>query len=142
MGWGLALRGVKEAFAPFELARTPLPDDLLEDQLGTVLALASGTHVPRPVDHALLDRCMQATRDLLVQPGLTAEDVAMACAISVRTLHRTFGAAGQKRCPQSTAADSIAREQALSGPSPAHSTVTLFARFRGLSTSVPRAQAV
>lgn len=26
--------------------------------------------------------------------------------------------------------------------SPPHSTVTLFARFRGLSTSVPRAQAV
>lgn len=53
MGWGLALRGVKEAFAPFELARTPLPDDLLEDQLGTVLARASGTRtalrISRPV---------------------------------------------------------------------------------------------
>jgi hypothetical protein len=29
-----------------------------------------------------------------------------------------------------------------SGGGPRHSTVTLFARFRGLSTSVPRAQAV
>ena len=94
MGWGLALRGVKEVFAPFELARTSLPDELLEDQLGTVLALASGAYAPRPPDHDLLDRCLQATRDLLVRPGLTAADIAIPCGISVRTLHRTFAAAG------------------------------------------------
>jgi AraC family transcriptional regulator, positive regulator of tynA and feaB len=95
MGWGLALRGVKEGFAPFELARTSQPDELLEDQLGTVLALASGAHAPESPDHDLLDRCLQATRDLLVRPGLTATEIAIACGISVRTLHRTFAAAGR-----------------------------------------------
>ena len=36
----------------------------------------------------------------------------------------------------------LAKNTNIAEPPPLHSTVTLLARFRGLSTSVPRAQAV
>lgn len=98
-GWGLALRGVKEALVPSEIPRLPLPDELIEDQLGVLLSLASAppgamdARLLRP-DPALHERCLQALRERMAVPGLVAADVAQACGVSLRTLHRAFAAQG------------------------------------------------
>jgi hypothetical protein len=46
------------------------------------------------------------------------------------------------RCRVASSRDFWSEHQESQKPASPHSTVTLFARFRGLSTSVPRAQAV
>ncbi len=95
-GWGLALRGVKEALIPGALAGLALPDELVEDQLGALLALASGSHIPAPpADPDLYSRCLAALRDRMAEPGLVAAEVARACRVSLRTLHRAFAAEGR-----------------------------------------------
>ncbi len=93
-GWGLALRGAKEALVPRELVGLGVPDELIEDQLGALLALASGS--PRidvqQVDHELYGRCLCVMRSRMSRPGLVASEIAQACAVSLRTLHRAFAA--------------------------------------------------
>ncbi len=95
-GWGLALRGAKEALAPRHLVDLALPDELVQDQLGALLALASAAEaIPKPADPMLRDRLLQAMRERLSRPGLAASEVALACGVSVRTLHRRFAAEGR-----------------------------------------------
>jgi AraC family transcriptional regulator, positive regulator of tynA and feaB len=95
-GWGLALRGVKEALAPKNLVSLALPDELIEDQLGALLALATGSQIDPPqFDREVLECCISVIRSRMSKPGLVASEVAHLCAISLRTLHRTFAAAGQ-----------------------------------------------
>lgn len=95
-GWGLALRGAKEALVPRQLVGLALPDELVEDQLGALLALASGSQFEIPqVDQELYDRCLFVTRSSMSKPGLVASEVALACGISLRTLHRIFAAKGR-----------------------------------------------
>ena len=95
-GWGLALRGAKEALVPRDLAGLALPDELIEDQLGSLLALVTGPQVDvRQPDRAQFDVCVSVIRSRLDTPGLVASEVAHACSISLRTLHRTFAANGR-----------------------------------------------
>ncbi len=95
-GWGLALRGAKEALAPRDLAELAVPDELIEDQLGVLLSLVVGSQLDRgPPDRSLVDACVSVIRSRLDQPGLVASQVAHACSISLRTLHRTFAASGR-----------------------------------------------
>jgi AraC-like DNA-binding protein len=95
-GWGLALRGVKEALVPRELVALSLPDELIEDQLGVLLALASPSSFALPrADQALYERCLSAVRCRMCKPGLVASEIARECAVSLRTLHRTFASHGR-----------------------------------------------
>lgn len=90
-GWGLALRGAKEALMPRDLVDQAVPDELIEDQLGALLALATGSRITTPnVDRTLYDRCTAVIDARLSKPGLVASEVAGACDISLRTLHRLF----------------------------------------------------
>ena len=92
-GWGLALRGAKEAMAPGALAALAVPDELIEDQLGALLALASGTRLdPALQDRPLYERCVAEVRSRLSKPGLVASEIAATCNVSLRTLHRVFAA--------------------------------------------------
>lgn len=92
-GWGLAMRGAKEALVPRDLVELALPDELIEDQLGALLALATGSQIAMPdIDTALFDRCVSVIQARLSRPGLVASEVAGACDVSLRTLHRTFAA--------------------------------------------------
>jgi AraC-like DNA-binding protein len=92
-GWGLALRGAKEALVPREIVGLDAPDELIEDQLGALLALATGSRIEvQRVDHELYDHCLDAIRSRMSTPGLVASAVAQACSVSLRTLHRTFAA--------------------------------------------------
>jgi AraC family transcriptional regulator, positive regulator of tynA and feaB len=94
--WGLALRGAKEALTPSHLVELALPDELVQDQLGALLALACATDAtPKATDPVLRDRLLQAMRERLSKPGLAASEVALACGVSVRTLHRRFATEGR-----------------------------------------------
>lgn len=95
-GWGLALRGAKEALVPRDLVTLAFPDELVEDQLGALLALVCGSHVEvEAPDHRLVERCVTILRAQLSKPGLVASDVAKACGVSLRSLHRAFASNGR-----------------------------------------------
>lgn len=92
-GWGLALRGAKEALVPGLLAGLALPDELVEDQLGALLALACGSAAfSAGVGGGLFERGVDAIRARLSAPGLVASDIARECGVSLRSLHRAFAA--------------------------------------------------
>lgn len=95
-GWGLALRGVKEALVPRALVhRMAEQDGLIEDQLGGLLSLLGET-ADRPcaslrTAHA---RAVAAMRARFMQAGLSAADVATDAGLSLRTLHRAMATQG------------------------------------------------
>lgn len=97
-GFGLALRGVKEALAPRRLVDRPSSqDDLIEGQLGGLLTLlddANGCSQSRPMRLAF-ERTLQVMRARFMQPGLTAAQVAADAGLSLRTLHRAMAAQDQ-----------------------------------------------
>lgn len=93
-GWGQALSGLCLQFAQDPALAASYPPALLSDQLGAMLAAAlepqpRGSDPPR---RDLVARARQVLRERLAQTGLTAETVAQALGISVRTLHRGFAA--------------------------------------------------
>ena len=95
-GWGLALRGAKEALVPGALARLALPDELVEDQLGALLALACASEKTcARAGGDLFERGVDAIRARSSAPGLVASDIAEECGVSLRSLHRAF--AGQQK---------------------------------------------
>ncbi|HKX42766.1 MAG TPA: AraC family transcriptional regulator, partial [Burkholderiaceae bacterium] len=75
----------------------PLPPELLVDQLGTLLALATGDgrHADEVPGHAALRRrVLVAIRERHAEPGLTARAVALALGVSERGLHRCLMGSG------------------------------------------------
>ncbi|CAN5480465.1 hypothetical protein BH10PSE18_BH10PSE18_40860 [soil metagenome] len=96
-GWGGALGAVARQLTPELAIAPPLPATLLRDQLGALLALASGNAASAagaPND-ALRARILDALRERHAEPGLTAAVVAAGLGISSRTLHRSLAASGQ-----------------------------------------------
>lgn len=90
-GWGLALRGLREALVPEAVMKLPVPAHAIEDQLGVLLGLASCQWGDEPVrSHAVLARCESCMRERLADPDLAAMDVATSAGTSLRTMHRTF----------------------------------------------------
>lgn len=93
--WGRALQAMKEALVPEQLAGLAVPDALIEDQLGTLLSLATAPDpTSLPTRPALRARCIEILREQLAQPGLVAADVAQEAGLSLRGLHRVFAATG------------------------------------------------
>lgn len=95
-GWGMALRGMRQALEPSALTGLSLQPRSAEDQLGLLLGLASGQlgEAPARAD-AIVARCEARMRERLSEPGLTAEDIAKDAGTSLRNLHRAF--ASQRR---------------------------------------------
>ena len=91
-GWGSVLSGVIRQLSPQMATRPPVPAGLLADQLGGLLALALGPGAPAEASGdgraALRRRVLDATRERLAEPGLTALAVARGLGISERSLHR------------------------------------------------------
>ncbi|MBV7455123.1 helix-turn-helix domain-containing protein [Acidovorax sp. sif1233] len=96
-GWGLALRGIKEALVPRGLVDRPCSqDELIEDQLGGLLSLLDDVDgAQRPAMQVAYERSLQVMRARFMQPGLTAAEVAADAGLSLRTLHRAMAAQGQ-----------------------------------------------
>jgi AraC-like DNA-binding protein len=95
-GWGLALRGLKEALVPRALAQgSAAQDELIEAQLGGLLSLLGDDGgEPRPACQAAFDRALVVMRARCRQPGLSATQVAQDAGLSLRSLHRAMAAQG------------------------------------------------
>ncbi|CAN7553937.1 helix-turn-helix domain-containing protein [Pseudorhodoferax sp. LjRoot39] len=96
-GWGLALRGIKEALVPRALAERPeTQDELIEAQLGGLLSLLGDAQGggPRPASRAAFERTLAVMRARFMQPGLSAGEVALDAGLSTRSLHRAMAARG------------------------------------------------
>ena len=99
-GWGAALRGAVSQMQPELALRPPLPAELIVDQLGALLALAtdgadrSDTDTTSRQAAALRRRVVEAIRQRHAEPGLTAAAVAAQLGISSRSLHRALSGSG------------------------------------------------
>lgn len=98
-GWGRALTAFAQQLSPETVVDSPLPTPLLTDHLGSLLALSAheiaAPRSPTPADRALCERAREAIAQRCQDPSLTAGDVAVQLQVSVRTLHRSLGAAGE-----------------------------------------------
>jgi AraC family transcriptional regulator, positive regulator of tynA and feaB len=98
-GWGRALSGFVRELSPELAIAKPLPAPIMVDQVGALLALASGAESGRATETgaalaAIKDRIVDAIAERYAEPGLTAAMIAHDLAISQRTLHRSLSRAG------------------------------------------------
>jgi AraC family transcriptional regulator, positive regulator of tynA and feaB len=95
-GFGAALSAFARTLQPELALAPPLPAELLTDQLGALLALATGG---RAADSAgapdLRRRIADALRERHAEPGLTAAQVAAHLGIGERSLHRALAGGDQ-----------------------------------------------
>jgi AraC-like DNA-binding protein len=104
-GWGRALAAFAGQWRPEWAQATPLPAALLTDQLGSLLSLALGDGPPADeplgtsATQALCGRARAQVAERLAEPGLTAQHIADALGVSVRSLHRALA---QARCSFAT----------------------------------------
>ncbi|MGJ3704073.1 helix-turn-helix domain-containing protein [Variovorax sp. AFSI2.2] len=97
-GWGRVLSCFAQELSPQGALKPPLPVALLTDQLGGLLALATGAAADaggpaapgEGARAALRRRVLDATRERHAEPGLTAASVARGLGISERSLHRSL----------------------------------------------------
>jgi AraC-like DNA-binding protein len=99
-GWGAVLSCFMRQLSPEAVATPPLPAQLLTDQLGALLALATGSERPENATsdagiRALRERVLAAIRARHAEPGLTATAVATELSVSERTLHRSLASSGK-----------------------------------------------
>lgn len=95
-GFGAALSAFASQLHPDVTQAPPLPAELLTDQLGALLALATGG-MQQAVEHpsvVLRQRILAALRERHAEPGLCAAQVATGLGIGERTLHRALAAEG------------------------------------------------
>ena len=97
--WGRVLASCVAQLSPEFVVHAPLPQAVLLDQLGALLALAaselSGSRaVSTPAEHSLRDHVYDHIRQRCADTSLQAADIANSLNISRRTLHRALGACG------------------------------------------------
>ncbi len=95
-GFGAALSAFARQLQPEVALAPPLPAELLTDQLGALLALATAAAEPAPscADAARRERIGAALRERHAEPGLTAAQVAAGLGIGERSLHRALAGSG------------------------------------------------
>lgn len=97
--WGRLLASYLAQLTPEFVVRAPLPQAVLIDQLGALLALTaserSGSRaVSRPAERSVRDHVSDHIRQRCADTSLLAADIASSLNISTRTLHRALGACG------------------------------------------------
>jgi AraC family transcriptional regulator, positive regulator of tynA and feaB len=97
-GFGAALSAFARQLQPEVALAPPLPADLLTDQLGALLALATAATSTTPTalrgDAAARERIGAALRERHAEPGLTAAQVAAGLGMGERSLHRALAGSG------------------------------------------------
>jgi len=96
VGWGAVLSAFVRQLSPQVAAAPPLPQRLLMDQLGALLAMSFDAATPAQgrASASLRQRILDQVREQHAQPGLTAGAVAASTGISARTLHRCLAEGG------------------------------------------------
>ena len=97
--WGRVLARYVAQLSPEFVAQAPLPQGVLIDQLGALLALTaselSGRRaVSTPAERSVRDHVCDHIRQRCADTSLLAADIASSLNISTRTLHRALGACG------------------------------------------------
>jgi AraC family transcriptional activator of tynA and feaB len=98
--WGRVLASYVAQLAPEFVVHAPLPQTVLIDQLGALLALTaselSGSRaVSTPVERSVRDQVHDHITQRCPDTSLHAADVATSLSISTRTLHRALAACGE-----------------------------------------------
>jgi AraC-like DNA-binding protein len=94
-GFGAALSAFAIELQPELALAPPLPAELLTDQLGALLALATGAEPARAAEGpAHRERIRDALRERHAEPGLTAAHIASGLHIGERSLHRALAGSG------------------------------------------------
>ncbi len=98
-GWGRSLSGFVREMSPELAVARPLPAQVMIDQVGALLALASGSDPASATETGLAlaavkERIVDAIAQRYAEPGLTAAMIARDLGISERTLHRSLSRAG------------------------------------------------
>jgi AraC-like DNA-binding protein len=96
-GWGRALSALCLQLGEEPALAACYPQDLLDDQVGAMLAAAlepgAAATTPAAGQAALARRAERLLLQCLDQPGLTAAQVARELGVSARSLHRAFACA-------------------------------------------------
>ncbi|MBX3652638.1 MAG: helix-turn-helix domain-containing protein [Ramlibacter sp.] len=120
-GWGQALSALCLQLGNDPGLAAGYPPTLLADQMGAMLASVLETaDAPTPARSDLAGRALRLIQLRFGEPGLTAQDVACALGVSVRTLHRAFAAcqstfAGSLRTRRLTEAARLLAQPRLAG---------------------------
>jgi AraC family transcriptional regulator, positive regulator of tynA and feaB len=98
--WGRVLTSYMAQLSPEFVVQAPLPQAVLIDQLGALLALVaselSGSRaVTTPAERSVRDRVSDHIRQRCADTSLQAADIAGSLHISTRTLHRALGTCGE-----------------------------------------------
>jgi AraC-like DNA-binding protein len=98
--WGRVLASYVAQLAPEFVVQPPLPQAVLIDQLGALLALTaaelSGSRVAStPVERSVRDQVHDHIRQRCPDTSLHAGDIASSLGMSTRTLHRALAACGE-----------------------------------------------
>jgi AraC-like DNA-binding protein len=98
--WGRVLASYVAQLAPEFVVQAPLPQAVLVDQLGALLALTaaelSGSRVvSTPVERSVRDQVHDHIKQRCPDASLHAADVASSLNMSTRTLHRALAACGE-----------------------------------------------
>jgi AraC-like DNA-binding protein len=99
-GWGGALTAFMAQLSPDVLADAPVPQHLLTDHIGALLALyttalSGRSPAASPPQRQLRDRIQEVVIQRCTESSLTAIEVAATLGISPRTLHRGLAAGEQ-----------------------------------------------
>jgi AraC family transcriptional regulator, positive regulator of tynA and feaB len=98
--WGRVLASYVAQLSPEFVVQAPLPEAVLIDQLGALLALTatelSGRRaVSTPAEHSVRDQIHDHIKQRCSETSLQAADVASSLSISKRTLHRALATYGE-----------------------------------------------
>jgi AraC-like DNA-binding protein len=98
--WGRVLASYVAQLSPEFVVQAPLPQSVLIDQLGALLALTAtelgGRHaVSTPAERSVRDQVSDQIKQRCPDRSLQAADVASSLNISKRTLHRALAASGE-----------------------------------------------
>lgn len=132
--WGRVLSPMLSQFTPEFVAGSPLPQGVLVDQLGAMLALVAGDADARamPELHAKTIDCI---RQRCAEAGLTAADAAVTLNVPARLLHKAL-AAGKTTFASELLQARVERAVALlSGAASSGRTVAEIARQAGFANA-------
>ncbi len=98
--WGRVLASYVAQLSPEFVVQAPLPQTMLIDQLGALLALTAaeisgGRSASSPIERSLRDQIFDHINQRCLETSLLAADIASSLNISKRTLHRALAACGE-----------------------------------------------
>jgi len=98
--WGRVLASYVAQLSPEFVVQAPLPQAVLIDQLGALLALAANElngscAESTPAERSVREQVIDHIRQRCADTSLQAADIASSLHISTRTLHRALGTCGE-----------------------------------------------